>query len=90
MVERVAKAIRRAEAKVSSARWRMKRTKREPYEAFKRRVELTCARAVLKAMREPTAGMCEAGSALSRCPPITTSQADEAWQAMIDAALGEP
>lgn len=53
------------------------------------------ALAVLRAMREATNNMCEAGSVgpMERpsfpIPAITTSQADAAWTAMIDAAILE-
>jgi hypothetical protein len=44
--------------------------------------------------REPTADMCEHGSAIDetsegRTPAITTSQADECYRAMISAELTE-
>ena len=54
-----------------------------------------CFLAALKAMREPTNAMCEAGSIGpmeregSPIPAITTSQADAAFTAMIDAAIAE-
>jgi hypothetical protein len=48
-------------------------------------------RALLAAMREPTAAMCSQGSAHIRCAddvdPTSSEQAGDAWRAMIDAAL---
>jgi len=52
-------------------------------------VAFRMADAVLAVMAEPTAQMCEAGSALDSVPPITTSQADACYRAML-AAAGEP
>jgi hypothetical protein len=53
------------------------------------------ARAVLRAIREPSEGMREAGEYDDCSPPgtggkyISEDDAQMVWQAMIDAALGE-
>lgn len=54
----------------------------------------TVARAVLRAIREPSDGLCEAGGAAIEAMPSDDvsdgySQSATAWQAMIDKALGE-
>lgn len=51
------------------------------------------ADAVLAAMREPDARMCSQGPYINEvnpnAPPITESQADACWTAMIAAAQGD-
>lgn len=83
VVERVAKAMRKAFNRHDGDRglipW--EKAAREPRDAW-----LVCAEAALKALREPTEAMCEAGFEHTG-DPCWPKDVGKAWRAMIDAAL---